>query len=200
MGTTYILAAALAFTGVLPFSVLTSVIVAYGMAGEMVKLAETNMLSELQLLSGGGQEQRLPGPAQLGSVQLIERGGRIGSCSAWMQRCLPCLGRFNRQMCAPSQPLDCNPLPCPIHCLQTPMASRRSSSWPPSGTLPSAPCSCSACCCPRSCDGRKLSARAAAWPLLLRHTPAVQHPWCKAWHGASSGRLNPVEGRLGGML
>lgn len=46
MGTTYILAAALAFTGVLPFSVLTSVIVAYGMAGEMVKLAETNMMSE----------------------------------------------------------------------------------------------------------------------------------------------------------
>ena len=46
VGTTYILAAGMAFTGVLPFSVLTSVIVAYGMAGEMVKLAETNMLSE----------------------------------------------------------------------------------------------------------------------------------------------------------
>lgn len=46
VGTTYILAAALAFTGVLPFSVLTSVIVAYGMAGEMVKLAETNLMSE----------------------------------------------------------------------------------------------------------------------------------------------------------
>ena len=162
VGTTYILAAVLAFTGVLPFSVLTSVIVAYGMAGEMVKLAETNMLSELQLLSCG-QEHGLPGPARLGVVQLIKPGGGIGSCSAWMQRCVPCLGRLNRQMCAPcktSELLHPGVLPRPLP--QTLMASRRSSSWPPSGTSPSAPCSCSACCCPRSCDGCKLSAGSCA--------------------------------------
>ena len=45
MGATYIATVGLSLSGVLPFSCLTSAIVAYGMAGEMCKLAETNMLS-----------------------------------------------------------------------------------------------------------------------------------------------------------
>lgn len=45
VGATYIATVGLSLSGVLPFSCLTSAIVAYGMAGEMCKLAETNMLS-----------------------------------------------------------------------------------------------------------------------------------------------------------
>ena len=46
VGFTYISTLVLSVTGYLPFSCFTSVVVAYGLAGEMVKLAETNMLSE----------------------------------------------------------------------------------------------------------------------------------------------------------
>jgi hypothetical protein len=46
VGFTHILTLALGLLGVLPFACWTSAMVAYGMAGEMVKLAETNALSE----------------------------------------------------------------------------------------------------------------------------------------------------------
>lgn len=46
MGLAYISTLVLSLTGALPFSCFTSVIVAYGMAGEMVKLAENNLMSE----------------------------------------------------------------------------------------------------------------------------------------------------------
>ncbi len=46
VGLAYISTLVLSLTGALPFSCFTSVIVAYGMAGEMVKLAENNLMSE----------------------------------------------------------------------------------------------------------------------------------------------------------
>lgn len=46
VGLAYISTLALSLTGALPFPCFTSVIVAYGMAGEMVKLAEANLMSE----------------------------------------------------------------------------------------------------------------------------------------------------------
>ena len=46
VGFTHIVTLVLGLMGVLPFACWTSAIVAYGMAGEMVKLAETNSMSE----------------------------------------------------------------------------------------------------------------------------------------------------------
>lgn len=46
VGATHIGVLALGLMGVLPFACWTSAMVAYGMAGEMVKLAETNLSSE----------------------------------------------------------------------------------------------------------------------------------------------------------
>lgn len=43
VGLAYISTLVLSLTGYLPFSCFTSVVVAYGLAGEMVKLAETNL-------------------------------------------------------------------------------------------------------------------------------------------------------------
>ena len=93
MGTTYILAAVLAFTGVLPFSVLTSVIVAYGMAGEMVKLAETNLLSEWDWWAG-------PRQASLHQAQGRVQG-RHAAQPVMLVVCVPGL------MGSTSQPLNC---------------------------------------------------------------------------------------------
>ena len=46
VGFTHILTLALGLLGVLPFACWTSAMVAYGMAGRMVKLAEKEALSE----------------------------------------------------------------------------------------------------------------------------------------------------------
>lgn len=46
VGFTHILTLVLGLMGVLPFACWTSAMVAYGMAGEMVKVAETNVKSE----------------------------------------------------------------------------------------------------------------------------------------------------------
>ena len=67
VGFTHIVTLVLGLMGVLPFACWTSAMVAYGLAGEMVKLAETNATSERGCVCvgcGAGREkglQWLPG-------------------------------------------------------------------------------------------------------------------------------------------
>lgn len=59
VGLLYVLTAGLSLTGVLPFTVLTSAVAVYGLAGEMVKFAEGHSESECW----GGAYYPLPAPA-----------------------------------------------------------------------------------------------------------------------------------------
>ncbi len=69
VGFTHIVTLAMGLMGVLPFACWTSAMVAYGVAGEMVKLAESNMQSEAVLAERG-----------LGRSNKTAPGFRLGGC------------------------------------------------------------------------------------------------------------------------
>lgn len=120
VGLAYISTLVLSLTGSLPFPCFTSVIVAYGMAGEMVKLAEANLMSEW---AGAGLRPPLRRPS-----------GQLWTALALGARCQPPLPFTPRPSSPPGPPFS--------HYLQTQTGSSGSSSWPPGGTSPSAPCWC----------------------------------------------------------